>query len=374
MISLSGVNKILGVYITDTLSPGKLLHLTASLRYNRSTETLDGYSVDTDVSDYGAGFDARSALNGDHAFSRLNPAFGFTVTPGDALTVYADYNQASRAPTVIELGCANPAAPCGLPNDFASDPDLKQVVARTVELGLRGNLPDQRLVWSADVFHTVNSNDIQFVATATNQGYFDNVGATRRQGLDLALGGKQGKLTWRAAYSFVDATFQSHFEVSASSNSTADADGNILVRPGDRIPLIPRHTGRLLLDYEINQRWDIGGNLVAASGSFLHGNENNADQAGGINAQGAYIAGNGWIAGYTVVNLRSTYHATQRLDLFARISNLFDKRYSTAGFLTSDSFNPNGSFRPDPNDWTNENAVSPAAPRGVWAGIRVRFD
>jgi outer membrane receptor protein involved in Fe transport len=65
---------------------------------------------------------------------------------------------------------------------------------------------------------------------------------------------------------------------------------------------------------------------------------------------------------------------TKQFDLFARISNLFDKRYSTAGFLTSDSFNPNGSFRPDPNAWTNENAVSPAAPRGVWAGIRVRFD
>ena len=56
------------------------------------------------------------------------------------LTFYADYNEASRAPTVIEFGCSNPAAPCGLPNDFASDPDLKQVVARTVEVGVRGNL------------------------------------------------------------------------------------------------------------------------------------------------------------------------------------------------------------------------------------------
>ena len=136
------------------------------MRYNSNTETLDGYSVDTDVGDVGSGFDAAPApLSGDHTFSRVNPSFGFTVTPSDALTFYADYNEASRAPTVIELGCANPATPCGLPNDFASDPDLKQVVARTVELGLRGNLPDQRLVWSADLFRTVNSNDIQFVAT-----------------------------------------------------------------------------------------------------------------------------------------------------------------------------------------------------------------
>ena len=372
-ISLSGDNKIYGVYLTDTLSPGKLLHFTLSVRYNRNTETLSGYSIDTDISDFGSGFNGASLLTGDHTFSRVNPAFGFTVTPSDSLTFYADYNEASRAPTVIELGCANPAAPCGLPNDFASDPDLKQVVARTFEMGARGTLPDRRLNWSADIFRTVNKNDIQFVATATNAGYFDNVGSTRRQGLDLSLGGKEGGLNWHVTYSFVDATFQSTFEVSAASNSTADADGNILVRSGDRIPLIPKNTGRLVLDYEVTPQWDLGGNIIATSGSYLHGNENNANQPGQTNGAGAYVAGSGWISGYTLVNLQSTYQVTKRIELFARLNNLFDKRFSTAGFLTSNSFNPNGSFIANPDDWPNENAVSPGAPRGIWGGIRVRL-
>jgi outer membrane receptor protein involved in Fe transport len=376
VISLSGSNKIFGLYLTDTLSPSKLLHFNASVRYNSNTETLNGYSIDTDVGDVGSGFDEASPLAGDHTFSRINPAFGFTVTPTDALTFYADYNEASRAPTVIELGCSNPAAPCGLPNEFASDPALKQVVARTVEVGLRGNLPDQRLVWSADVFHTVNSNDIQFVATSTNSGYFDNVGGTRRQGLDLALGGKEGGFKWHLTYSYVDATFQSSFVVNAASNSTADADGNILVRPGDRIPLIPQHTGRLVLDYEVNKQLDVGGNVVVASGSYLHGDENNANQAGGTNAAGAFISplGTGWIPGYTVVNLQGTYHMTKYVEVFARVVNVLNKEYATAGFLTSSSFNPNGTFRPNPNDWTNENAVSPAAPRAIWAGVRINFN
>jgi outer membrane receptor protein involved in Fe transport len=374
VISLSGGNKIYGTYLTDTLSPSKLLHFTLSVRYNRNTETLNGYSVDTDIGDFGAGFDQASPLAGDHTFSRVNPAFGFTVTPTDALTLYADYNQASRAPTVIELGCANPAAPCGLPNDFASDPDLRQVVARTMEVGIRGNLPDQRLVWSADVFRTVNSNDIQFVATAANAGYFDNVGNTRRQGLDLSLGGKEGGLNWHLTYSFVDATFQSNFEVSAESNSTADADGNILIRSGDRIPLIPKQTGRLVLGYELTKQWDIGGNVITTSGSYLHGDENNANQAGGTNGEGAYVSGTGWIPGYTVVNLQSTYHITKHAEIFARLINLFDKQYATAGFLTSSSFNANGSFIPNPNEWPNENAVSPGAPRAIWVGVRIRLD
>src|SRR5450631_3849088 len=321
VISLRGSNRIFGAYLTDTFSPSKLLHFTASVRYNSNTEALNGYSLDTKLGDIGSGFDVARPLLGNHTFSRLNPALGFTVTPTDALTFYANYNEASRAPTVIELGCSDPAAPCGLPNDFASDPDLKQVVAQTVEVGLRGNLSGKRFTWSADVFRTLNSNDIQFIAASTNQGYFANVGSTRRQGLDLALGGKEGGLNWHLTYSFVNATFQSSFAVNAGSNSTADANGNILVRPGDRIPLIPRHTGRLVLNYDFSKRWDVGGTLIVASGSYLHGDENNANMAGGTNGEGAVVSatGTGWIPSYAVVNLQGTYHVGKRIDVFARL-------------------------------------------------------
>lgn len=374
VISLGGTNKIFGAYLTDTLSPSDLVHITISARYNRNTETLNGYSIDTNVADAGAGFDAPRPVTGDHTFSRLNPAIGFTLTPRETLTYYANYNEASRAPTVIELGCANPDQPCGLPNDFASDPDLKQVVARTLELGLRGNRADRRLNWSADVFRTVNRDDLQFIATTTNSGYFGNVGNTRRQGLDLALGGKSGGLQWHLTYSYVDATFQSQFVVSAESNSTADASGDIVVHPGDRLPLIPRHTGRLAIDYDLTPQLKIGGHVIVVSSSYLHGNENNANQAGGTNGAGAFIQGTGTIAGYAVVNLQGTYHLGKSVDLFARLVNVLDKKYATAGFLTSNTFNPNGSFRPNPGEWTNENAVSPGMPRAVWAGLRAHFD
>lgn len=373
VISLTGSNRIYGIYATDSFSPAKLLHFTLSVRYNRNRETLGGYSVDTDVADLGAGFGEPSPLSGEHTFSRVNPAFGFTVTPDDTLTWYADYNEASRAPTVIELGCANAAAPCGLPNEFASDPGLAQVVARTAEAGLRGSLPGRRLTWSADLFRTLNSNDIQFVATAANAGYFDNVGSTRRQGLDLALGGEQGGFGWQAAYSFVDATFRSSFAVSAAANSTADGNGNILVRPGDRIPLIPRHSGRLVLDYRAPGGWQIGASLVAASGSYLHGDENNANRAGGTNGTGAYISGSGRSGGYAVVNLHATWQLADHAEIFASVLNLLDRQYATAGFLTTSAFNPNGTFIPSPANWSNGNAISPAPPLTFWAGVRLRF-
>ena len=367
--SVSGTSRTLGAYFTDTISPSRLLHVTASARYNRINETLNGYSIDSDLGAFGDGFDQPSAVTGDHTYARVDPALGFTLTPSAALTFYASYNEGSRAPTVIELGCSDPAKPCGLPNDFAGDPELKQVVARTYEAGARGMLAHERFNWSVDLFSTDSTDDIQFVATTTSQGYFANVGKTRRQGFDVALGGRVAGLRWHASYSLVDATYRSSFELNAEANSAADANGNILVVPGNRIPLIPRNTGRLRLDYALTGNWDLGATVMATSGSFLHGNENNASQPDGV-----AVLGTGTIGGYCVVNIDSTYHLGKRADLFVKVVNLLDRNYATAGFLTSSSFNANGSFRPDPDTWTGENSVSPAQPFAVWAGVRVHWD
>jgi TonB dependent receptor len=78
---VSGTNEIFGAYVTDTFSPNTLLHITAAARYNRSIETLNGYSLDTDVGDFGDGFDEPNPLFGNHTFVRVNPSLGFTVTP-----------------------------------------------------------------------------------------------------------------------------------------------------------------------------------------------------------------------------------------------------------------------------------------------------
>jgi outer membrane receptor protein involved in Fe transport len=372
--SLTGTNAIWGAYFTDTWSPNDVLHVSVSARYNDSHETLGGYSVDTDVGNFGSGFDSTRPLTGNHSFSRLNPAIGFTLTPNRNANVFANYSESSRAPTVVELGCSDPNTPCGLPNDFAGDPDLQQVVSKTFELGARGALAGMTVNWSADLFHTINYHDIQFVATTTSTGYFNNVGTTRRQGLDLSLGGKLLGWAWHVAYSLIDATYQSSFLVNGESNSSADANGDILVAAGARIPLIPRHTGRLVIDYNANPDWDVGGALVMSSGSFLHGNENNENVAGGTNAGGGTVVGTGMIGSYAVVNLFGTVHVARMVEIFARVNNVLDRKYATTGFLTSNAFAPNGSFRADPNDWTNENSVSPAAPLAAWIGIRLHWE
>jgi len=107
------------------------------------------------------------------------------------------------------------------------------------------------------------------------------------------------------------------------------------------------------------------------SGSYLHGNENNANQSGGTTAR-ARSSRQRMACRVHARQSAGTYRISKHAEIFARVVNVLNVNYATGGFLTSNSFNPNGTLRTNPNDWSNENAVSPAR-RADLAGVRVRF-
>src|SRR5262245_38505051 len=80
-------------------------------------------------------------LSASYTYARFNPVTGLTykILP-ELMTFYAGYSEANRIPTPLELGCSNPLKPCLLEGFLVSDPPLQQVVARTREAGLRGNI------------------------------------------------------------------------------------------------------------------------------------------------------------------------------------------------------------------------------------------
>ena len=63
-------------------------------------------------------------------------ALTYKITPD--ISVYGSYSEANRAPTPLELGCSSPSQPCMIDNFLVADPPLKQIVARTVEAGFKG--------------------------------------------------------------------------------------------------------------------------------------------------------------------------------------------------------------------------------------------
>ena len=342
-------NQNFGLFFTNTLNLNKQWALSASGRYNRATVKIEDLSG------------AAPLLNGEHTFSRFNPALGINFNPSERLTAYAAYNEGMRAPTPIELACADPAAPCKLPNNFLADPALKKVVSRTLETGLRGSLSrDTR--WSTAIYRTELSDDIQFISSGGavgNAGFFQNVGKTRRQGLELSLSTQRNALKASASYSYVSAKFESPFALNSPSNSAADASGAIQVRPGDRIPGIPQHSLKLRLQYNFGDRAALGANVIYNSSVFARGDENNRDV-------------NGRIPGYAVVNLDARYSVAKGLDLFARVANLFDRRYSNFGILGQNFFTgPGRTF--DGTNPVNEQFRGPGVPRGAWVGLRYQW-
>jgi outer membrane receptor protein involved in Fe transport len=370
-VYLRGLIHTSGIFATDTLQVGSAWTFSLSGRYNRTIVN------NTDRIRPGGG---PGSLDGHNVFERFNPAIGATYSPRAAVTFYGSYSEGSRAPTSIELGCADPAQPCRLPNALAGDPPLKQVVTSTFEGGARGRR-EGRLNWNAGWFWGQNYNDILFVSsTSTGFGYFKNFGKTRRDGVEASLKGRIGRLTLGGGYTFLNATYQTRETVLGSSNSANDAaskglDGVIQVTPGNRIPLIPQHLLKTYADYQATSKLSIDLDFNAVTTSYARGNENNLS-----NADGAWYLGPGTSPGYGVVNVGAHYRAAKRMQVFVQINNLLDHRYYTAAQLGPTAFTSTGAFiaRPLPPvggecPLVHATFYAPGAPIGALGGMKLTF-
>ena len=377
--NLKSRQQTFSIFATDNLSLNQQWHVNAGMRYNYTMVKNRDRINPTDT--------GNGTLTADAVYARLNPTLGLTFTPNDKSAIFGSYSESSRAPTAIELGCSNPARPCVLPAAMADDPPLDQVVAKTYDFGARGHLIDS-IKWNASIYHTMNHRDIQFVRAAQpNFGFFDNVGRTKRQGLDLGLNGQQDQFRWSASYSYIRATYDSNLELVGPQN-TSSTNGIISVQKGDYLPSIPKHQLKLRAQYQVTPDWSIGTNLIAYTQQYIWGNENNDHQAnaaavagrnacgresgadgGTANAARGFACGSGKIQGYTVVNLDTQYNIGKGWSAFAKAINVFDQDYNVAGRLAETMFDATGTYGTE----TNVRGVLPGAPRAGWIGFRYEF-
>jgi outer membrane receptor protein involved in Fe transport len=343
-VSVGITNAAWGVYVADSLKVTDRLTATVSGRFNAAF---------IDSTDFNGG-----DLSGSHSYLHFNPAAGLTYDVAPWLTVYGGYAMANRAPTPAELSCSSAANSCSLANFFVGDPDLRQVVAQTFEAGLRGNVglgKEASLRYSLGLFLTNLDDDIVMVnSPIQGRAFFTNVGSTRRQGLEADL--QYTDERWRVAlhYALVDATFQSGFTASSELNPAADANGNITVQPGNHLPGIPRHQLKASAYYKVTDKWTVGATLLAGSGQYLFGDEANLTPP---------------LAGYVTLGASMSYRLLPNLELFAWAQNITDTRYYTFG-----TFSPTSSvFIAQAPGAGLTQSYSPAAPFGIFGGLRAKF-
>ena len=369
---------------SDTIALRDNLHLTASGRYNyvrvKSADQNVHHLMDLTTDLMTSNIDSDASLSGNHTFARFNPSVGLTLVPIDNLTTYAKYGEGSRAPTAMELTCANPNAPCSLPNAMAGDPSLKQVISKTFEGGLRGKAV-AGITYNLNAYNTRLVNDIQFVSASAAKGYFTNIGETQRRGFDLTLSKTFDKFALAGTYSYLEATYESPAIVNSIT-------GTRNIQKGDEIPGMPNNVFKLFADYKFDDKLTLSANTKSATAIYVRGAEDNE-------GQGAKLPG------YTVLNLALDYKAAPGLSIFANVLNVFDKEYYTAGALGSNPYDSAGtpylrSVSGTSNTTTNntcaaagysngstcyygsgksyaETFAAPGAPRAAWIGVRYEF-
>jgi outer membrane receptor protein involved in Fe transport len=344
-------NESQGLYATETLQVRPHASLTLSTRFDRSRIALSGNSVDS------GGNPVR--VDGDHGYQRMNPAIGGTLVLTPQATAFANYAQGFRTPSAIELACADPAHPCaGVPNAFSADPALQGIRAHSMEAGARGRLSavqgagvagDRQLDWRMAVFASRLENDIIFNQSTLTTGYFSNVGRTQRDGVEAALDGTFAPLHLVLSASLLDATYQSAFTVANSANAGSGCPGSscVPVRPGDRIPGIPREIVKLQLGYTVSERTRLDADMAAQGPSYARGDENN-------------LATHGRIPGFATVQAGFSHQLSKSFELYGKVANAFNRRTANFGMLSNN--NLKGGIAE--NFW----AVGP--PRTFYLGIK----
>ncbi len=291
---------------------------------------------------------AESGLN---MYRRLSPRAGLTWSGGRGHEVFASLSRGFRAPAIVEIGCADPQAACPLPFALGPDPALQPVVATTYELGwrYRATSVPGGLDASANVYRTDVRDDIFFIASSVTGGYFQNVGATRRGGVEVALQwlGPAG-LRLYTNYGYTSATFQTDAQLATTRDTAGETVG-----PGDALPLVPNHRVNAGVAIPV---------VTASRGPSLQA---------GLDAR--YV-GRQWLrsdeanvtrrlADYAVADASLTV-TWREVELRAMVRNLFDGRYFTFGTFAE---NPTVPGTPV------ERWLTPGVPRSVQVSLSTDF-
>jgi outer membrane receptor protein involved in Fe transport len=144
------------------------------------------------------------------------------------------------------------------------------------------------------------------------------------------------------------------------NNSAADANGNIDVARGNRIPGIPAYTLKLRAEWTVTPVWTLGATMNQAGRQFARGDENNADAGGALPS-------------YRIFNLASSHDLGRGWDMLLKIDNLFNRSYQSFGVLGQNFFTgPGQSF--DAAGAPAEQFRTPGAPRAAWLYLRCALD
>lgn len=271
------------------------------------------------VSDPAADFKRPASTNVD--FTHLTPKFGLTYDIAPNLNGYVSYRGAFRVPTSAQLF---------RPGSSLGSVDLDPVKAANIEVGVRGTL-GSALNFELTAYRLLKRDDIlAFTNTLTSARTNLNAGKTLHRGIEagikLAL---SGQLLLAASYAINKHTFKDW-----RPNTATDFTGNQLQRaPKDVANVRLVYRPPLLNGGRAEVEW-------AHLGGYYEDDENTQRYSG-----------------HNILNLRTNYWLTDRVEARLRLQNVTNKRYAVLARFTQ----------------FGGEAVKPGLPRTLYGGLAYSF-
>ena len=243
--------------------------------------------------------------SGNLRYSATLPALGVSYAPTEQWRFYAAAGRGFETPTFNELAYCS--AGTGL--NFALQPSR----SNNIEAGIKWRSKAEaapRMEATAAVFNTGTQNEIVTQSNVNGRSTFQNAGATRRRGIELA-GSVAPRSHWlaQASYTLLDAQYVDAFACPVNANLCPSGQ----VAAGNRLPGVARHALAVSAGWRPPTGWRAGLDARYLGKVFV--NDINSDAAASFTTLGAHL-------GYAAEIDRWTLVAT------ARIDNLTGRRYA----------------------------------------------
>lgn len=246
--------------------------------------------------------------NGDDSgalrFDYTNPVAALQWKLAENFNTYLSAGRGFESPTLGELAY-RPDGKAGL------NTGLQAQTSRQLELGAKWRSPDQGLSLDAALFRAETRNEIGVQTNAGGRSTFQNVGRTRREGVEIAARWQLAK-TWRSqlALTWLDATYTDGFLTCTAVPCTTPT---VPVAAGQRIAGTVKQSAYAELAWLPMESSTLAIEVRSRGGIAV--NDLNSDFA----------------AGATTLSLRASHSIglpLGRLELQLRVDNLTDRTYA----------------------------------------------
>ena len=231
-------------------------------------------------------------------FNNISPKLGAVYKLNDKNNLYANYSEGFRAPAQFQLFQQGSSY---------NTIDLKPVTAKNYEIGLKGEVL-RDVNYSMNYFELYKENDVlAYKSPIDGTTAQTNNGTTSHKGTEIGLYTKlTDDLKLDIAASYIEHRYDNWIIGSIDYS-------------GHRIEMTPRVMSNVFLTY--SPSYFKGGKI---SGEWYHSGETAIDQANTAK-----------YGGHDIFNLYANYPVNKSIEIFGKITNVTDKKYSEYMAVTS---------------------------------------